>query len=137
MNKQEKQITFTVKCSKGTYIRTLCEDIAEKLNTVGYTKELNRISVGEFNIENSLTVKELESSIEKNDFSMIIKIEDLLNFPKIDLKKKDLDKYLNGVKITINSDNGPYKIYLENKFIGIGTVENRKLKRDLVTIGNF
>ncbi|MBR2704186.1 MAG: tRNA pseudouridine(55) synthase TruB [Clostridia bacterium] len=42
-DKEAKTITFDVQCSKGTYIRSLCEDIAEKLNTVGYMLELNRL----------------------------------------------------------------------------------------------
>ena len=47
---ENNEIIFEVSCSKGTYIRSLCEDIAEKLNTVGYMKELNRTKVGEFAI---------------------------------------------------------------------------------------
>ena len=54
------QIQFTVKCSKGTYIRSLCEDIAKKMGTIGYMKELNRTKVGIFDIENSITIEELE-----------------------------------------------------------------------------
>ena len=45
---ENNEIIFEVSCSKGTYIRSLCEDIAESLNTVGYMKELNRTKVGEF-----------------------------------------------------------------------------------------
>lgn len=51
---------FEVSCSKGTYIRSLCEDIAKNLNTVGYMKELERISVGQFDISNSITIEDLE-----------------------------------------------------------------------------
>ena len=51
IQKEKKQIEFKVSCSKGTYIRTLCEDIAEKMRTVGYMKELKRTKVGNFNIE--------------------------------------------------------------------------------------
>ena len=47
INEQEKEIEFKVACSKGTYIRSLCEDIAKKLGTVGYMKELNRTKVEE------------------------------------------------------------------------------------------
>ena len=47
---EEKNVRFTVSCSKGTYIRSLCEDIANKLNTVGYMKNLKRLQVGNFNI---------------------------------------------------------------------------------------
>ena len=45
INKKEKTIEFIVKCSKGTYIRSLCEDIATKLGTIGYMKELKRLEV--------------------------------------------------------------------------------------------
>jgi len=45
---ENNEIIFEVSCSKGTYIRSLCEDIAESLNTVGYMKELNRTKVGNF-----------------------------------------------------------------------------------------
>ena len=44
-NNEAQEIQFKVKCSKGTYIRTLCEDIAKMLNTVGYMNKLNRIKV--------------------------------------------------------------------------------------------
>ena len=45
VSNKNNEITFRVHCSKGTYIRSLCEDIAEKLNTVGFMKELTRIKV--------------------------------------------------------------------------------------------
>ena len=56
---EEKNIKFTVSCSKGTYIRSLCEDIASKLNTVGYMKNLKRLQVGNFNIENAICIDQL------------------------------------------------------------------------------
>lgn len=48
VSSKNNEITFRVHCSKGTYIRSLCEDIAEKLNTVGFMKELTRIKVRRF-----------------------------------------------------------------------------------------
>ena len=134
-NKEDKQIQFKVNCSKGTYIRSLCEDIAKKLGTVGYMKELNRTQVGEFYIKNSVTIAELEEKIKKNDLSNIISIEKIFeNANKIDLEQKFLNKYLNGVGIEQNYEDGVYKIYLNNEFIGLGIVKAQKLKRDLVLI---
>lgn len=134
-NKEAKQIQFKVNCSKGTYIRSLCEDIAKKLGTVGYMKELNRTQVGEFYIKNSVTIAELEEKIKKNDLSNIISIEEIFeNVNKIDLEQKFLNKYLNGVGIEQNYEDGVYKIYLNNEFIGLGIVKEQKLKRDLVLI---
>ncbi len=134
-NKEAKQIQFKVNCSKGTYIRSLCEDIAKKLGTVGYMKDLNRTQVGEFYIKDSITIAELEEKIKKNDLSNIISIEKIFeNANKIDLEQKFLNKYLNGVGIEQNYEDGVYKIYLNNEFIGLGIIKAQKLKRDLVLI---
>ena len=63
-----KEITFRVGCSKGTYIRTLCEDIASKLGTVGTMSELNREKVGNFSIEDSIKINELKENFENEAF---------------------------------------------------------------------
>lgn len=142
IDEKEKQIFFRVSCSKGTYIRTLCENIAEKLGTVGYMKELNRIKVGDFKIEDSIKVKELEENILKNNLSKIITIEKLFKEKeKVELTDSKIKKYLNGVQIPINeidsktSNNNNEEIcrvYYKNKFIGLGVIKNEKLKRDIV-----
>ena len=68
INNENKTIKFKVHCSKGTYIRTLCETIAEKLETVGYMKELKRIKVGSFSIEQSVTLEEIEKNKDNSNF---------------------------------------------------------------------
>ena len=131
-----KEIKFIVKCSKGTYIRSLCEDIANKLNTVGYMKELKRIQVGEFNIENSITIEELQDNKEDQEYinNKIITIEKIFeNKEKIILNERQIKMYLNGVKLDQNKPDDVYRIYdSNNKFIGLGIIENQKLKRDVV-----
>ena len=126
---ENEEITYRVHCSKGTYIRTLCEQIAEKLGTVGYMKELKRIQVGEFNIKNSATIEQLENNIEKY-FITIEKYFETYN--KINLNAKKLQLFLNGVQLTQELEDGIYTIYSDEKFIGIGTVKNKLLKRDIV-----
>lgn len=123
-------IKFIVNCSKGTYIRSLCEDIAEKLNTVGYMKNLKRIQVGEFNIKNAIKIDEIDI---KNINEYIITLEDLLKEKEsINLNKRKLELFFNGVQITVQNNDGLYKIYSEGKFIGTGVVKSRLLKRDIV-----
>ena len=78
INEKEKQISFKVKCSKGTYIRSLCEDISKKLGTVGYMKELNRLQVGEFYIKDAVTISEMKEKIEAGNLESIITIDSLL-----------------------------------------------------------
>lgn len=133
IDSENNELTINVKCSKGTYIRSLCEDIAAKLETVGYMKELNRIQVGEFNIKDSVTIEEFKANIENKDYSNIIGIEKIFKeIPEITIKQREYEKYLNGVKIDTDNMDGIYRIYLDNKFSGLGIVENKKLKRDLV-----
>lgn len=55
-------LSFSVSCSKGTYIRVLGEDIAKKLDTIGYLINLRRTRVGEFNVEDSLTIENFEEN---------------------------------------------------------------------------
>lgn len=128
---EDMKIIFRVSCSKGTYIRTLCEKIAEELGTIGYMKELKRIQVGEFNIKDSITIEELENQeIVSNKFITIEKY--FSNYENIVLNEKKLQLFLNGVQLTYELNDGIYKIYKENEFIGIGTVKNKLLKRDII-----
>ena len=131
VSKQDKEIIFRVHCSKGTYIRTLCEDIAKELGTVGFMKELQRIKVGDFSIENSLTISELENKAKvDNNFITIEKF--FADKEKIELDSASLKKFINGVKIKLQKNDNVYKIYCNNKFIGTGTVRNSILIRDIV-----
>ena len=142
LDNQKKQIEFRVKCSKGTYIRTLCEEIANKLQKVGYMKELKRTEVGEFNIKDSITIEELENIIKnynlkkdniKNNINNFISIENYFkNNEIIELNENKLQLFLNGVKLTFNLVDGIYKIYCNKKFIGTGIVNDKLLKRDII-----
>ncbi len=62
LNFSEDRINFSVSCSKGTYIRVLGSDIAEKLGTVGYLKNLKRTRVGNYLIKDSISIETFEKS---------------------------------------------------------------------------
>lgn len=131
---ENQKISYIVDCSKGTYIRTLCEDIAKKLNTVGYMKELTRLRVDKFNISNAITLEELEEKKNNSNFEDIIPIESLFSDkPKIILTNKKENLFLNGVKLTFNNEDGTYLIYNEKKsYVGLGIIKDNLLKRDVV-----
>ena len=133
---ENSQIEIIVECSKGTYIRTLCEDIAKKLGTIGYMKELNRIQVGQFNIKDSIKIEDLKNNKDNVEYlrENIIKIEDILkDKEKITLDKRTLETFLNGVKIDANYNNGIYRLYDDKDvFLGTGIVESNKIKRDVI-----
>ena len=132
IDKENKEIQYEVSCSKGTYIRSLCEDIAKKMSTVGYMKELQRTKVGTFTIEQSIAVEDLN---EKNIKEYIITIEELFkDLKNIELNEKKLQLFLNGVKLSFDLEEGIYKIYSNQQFIGIGVVKDKLLKRDIVLV---
>lgn len=133
VSKEEKEITYKVACSKGTYIRSLCEDIAKKLGTVGYMKELTRTKVGDFYIEDSLKIGEVEGNFEELEKKIITIEKFFKDNEKIKLNNKQLERFLNGVKIDVSEEDGIYKIYNEDlQFVGIGVLEDGRLKRDIV-----
>ena len=133
INNEENEIKYKVNCSKGTYIRTLSEDIAKALGTIGFMKSLNRTKVGNFSIEQALKISELEQNIDKLN-SFIITIESFFkNNGKIILTENQMQRFLNGVKLNFDKEDDIYRIYNEsNKFIGVGVIQNNLLKRELV-----
>ena len=134
IDRQKNEINFRVHCSKGTYIRSLCEDIAQRLGTIGYMKELTRTKVGNFTINEAVKIEEIENNKEQIIKEKLISIEKFFESKEsIKLNKKQLDKFLNGVKIRIDKQENICRIYNENnEFIGIGTIEKNFLKREII-----
>ena len=132
LDKDKLEIKVQLSVSKGTYIRKLCEDISEKLGTVGYMKKLERIRVDKYYIKDSVDLEYIKENIDKiND--LCISIENIFSGNnKITLSKDKLKHFLNGVMLTQLCEDGIYRIYCENAFIGIGIVKNKLLKRDVV-----
>lgn len=126
---KNNRIEFEVECSKGTYIRTLCENIAEKLGTIGYMKELQRKSVDKFKIEDSINLEELSKDEAQK---RIITIENIFkDKEKIYLNDKGVELFLNGVQLTRELEDGVYRVY-NNEFVGLGIIKDKLLKRDIV-----
>lgn len=128
-----KKILFDVKCSKGTYIRTLCNDIGEYLNTYGFMSFLLRTRVGNFNIYDSFTIEEIENLSRYGDVSTIIKPIDyaLGKFESISFEGKYYKRLINGGSLAIKKyklDKCRYnhfdlvRVYCNNEFIGVGKV---------------
>ncbi len=119
-------ISIRVKCSKGTYIRSLCYDIGEELGCGAMMWSLERSSTGPFNLENSVKLEELS---EENIKSYIIPLEKVFeNFPKLIVNSKFEKLISNGVKIqdrTLLNEvkkNCEYAVYnTDNVLIGVGS----------------
>ena len=88
-------VKISVTCSKGTYIRTLCHDIGEKLGCGGCMESLVRTRVGDFLIEDSLTLAEVEKAVERGEeYLPVCRIEDILkDYPRV-ICPKEKDRLL-------------------------------------------
>ncbi len=127
-------ITMTVSCSKGTYIRSLCYDIGEKLMCGAVMTKLKRTMTSVFSEENSINIDELtEESIKTN----IISIEDALqSYPKLTIRNEFTKLLINGVKVFdkrlthMNREKHIlYRVYDNNGiFIGLGKQDDEGFK---------
>ena len=117
-------ITFKTKVSKGTYIRSLINDLTNYLNTVGTMNNLIRTKQGYFNITDSYTIEDI-----KNGNYKLLNIKDFLNYPVIELPDTLIKKVSNGSSIP-NSFNIKDKVIFtyQNQDIAIYEVNNECLK---------
>ena len=128
VNFTNQKITFQVSCSKGTYVRTLGEDIAKKIGTKGYLTNLERIRVGKIKKIDSFSVGQIEElSIEKRK-KLLKPVYQLIELPKIELNNTDTKNILNGQNLDIAINAGEILLFSEKTFIGIGISDGEMIK---------
>lgn len=97
------RVEFYVTCSKGTYIRSLCRDIGEKLNSGGCMESLVRTRVSNFDIKDAYKLSEIEEMVGKDE-RFVTSIEDMLKiYEKIKVTKEYDKLVVNGNKLEIKS----------------------------------
>lgn len=126
-----KSILFYTKCSKGTYIRTLCDDIGEELGTYGYMSFLMRTGVGDFKIENSYGIDYLKGLTNGEINNILIPIDKAIqHIPHFTVDEMFYKKLINGNPIKVAQpnyliENKNLRIYCDKDFIGIGKVNKQ------------
>ncbi len=118
--------TFEISCSSGTYIRSIARDMAEKLSTYGIMHCILRTRCGDFNLKDAYTIDEI-----KNNKFKIIPCESLFDFKSIMLDKLQTERILNGQTLLVDAKNGTFKVFGGELFLGLGEVEENKLKLKL------
>ena len=106
----KNKVTFEVVCSRGTYVRTLAEDIAIKLGTVGHLTGLNRTAIG-----NKITL-EMAKDIEKVTTSDLINPASLIELPSLEIEDDNLIQDIkSGKRITLNTEHDQILLYTRTK----------------------
>lgn len=124
-------VMFLVECSKGTYIRTLCHDIGERLGCGACMAQLRREAVGDFVLADSVKLEELEGVSAASGFMPYITPIDSVftKYDKITLDKAQEFKVRNGSAIPFETPEGIYRVYAEDgEFLAVSRVENGVLK---------
>lgn len=127
---KDNKVKIETKVSKGCYIRSLVYDIGQDLGTYATMIALQRKQVGDYSLENSYSLEQIEKMIFNNDFNFLKTIEEIFSYDKYSLQtEKELTLYKNGntVKIKENLENKRYRIYFQNEFVGLANIENNNL----------
>ena len=96
-------VEFRVRCSKGTYVRTLCYDIGRKLGTEAHMHELERTAIGSFNLSESLSLDELRSAAERAELNKGIYTlnEALYWMPEFRIREEQIKAVIHGNPVTL------------------------------------
>ena len=127
---KDNKAKIETKVSKGCYIRSLIYDIGQNLGTYATMAALQRKQVGEYSLENSYSLEQIEEITLNNNFKFLKTIEEIFSYDKYSLQtEKELTLYKNGntVKIKENLENKKYRIYFQDEFIGLANIENNNL----------
>lgn len=126
----QKTVTITVDCSKGTYIRSLCDDIGKKLGCGACMMKLTRTRVGDFQLDDTLTLNQISALVLKGEIEKrIVPVDDIFRDYESIILPEEYTNYLhNGNKIVagqlpddiIVNEGSRYRVYdSDNIFIGV------------------
>ena len=122
-------VTIDVSCSKGTYIRSLCDDIGEALGCGAVMTDLRRTKTAAFEIKDAYTFEQLEK--EENIYSLLMPVDELFSdLPQIHLNKKQEKSIINGVRMTWRDgeENMRYRVYgADGRFLCVSELKESKL----------
>ena len=113
-----------VKCSKGTYIRTLCKDIGEALGCGGCMEALRRIQAGEYTIEEAVPLQQLLEAENPQDYLRTVDTM-FRNYPEITLTQNQEKRCRCGNSFSVKLPQGTYRAYSQNgEFLMLAKVED-------------
>ncbi len=120
---KENEFVFEIHCSSGTYIRSICRDMASALSTYGVMLDILRTKCGDFELKDGYSIEEIKSG----KFG-IVKLETLFDYEKIQLNQYEKDRLSNGVWVDRKESEGLYNAFCGEEYLGVVKQENGKIK---------
>ncbi len=134
-----RRATYVVSCSKGTYVRTLAEDISLSLHSLGFVVELRRTKVGIFTEENSINIFNVNCKTFNEAHVLIkskcLKVEDVLDdIPVLEVDELVVQKIRYGQQCDFDKVENHNQIWLkhDNKILAIGSLSDKSFKSSRV-----
>ena len=136
----DNYLEVIIECSKGTYIRTLAEDIAKKLGTVGHIDQLRRLNIKCFDDQSMFSFNQIMKAKSINQFLLPIDIP-LKHLAKKDFSESESSMFINGLSIQTNQRSNNESDYIriyndESVFLGLGLYSNGYIKPKIVFSNN-
>lgn len=123
----EKQTAeLLIECSKGTYIRSIANDIGEALGCYGHLIKLVRIKAGRFELNNALKLDDIDTA-EKVIENLIYPTK-YISYPEYELSDTEREKVSHGMSINISLPNGKITLLHKNSLIAIAEITDNKAK---------
>ncbi len=123
-------LEITVRCSKGTYIRTLAEDIGQSLGCGAHLRGLRRTAIGRFHLEGAHTFGQLEAMTMPQRDACLMPLDQLLQeLPALELDAAQVTRIAQGQRLAIENvlPDGKVRLYGAGRFIGVGNLEEQQL----------
>ena len=121
-----RRLELYIDCSKGTYIRSIANDLGENLGTLGHLIKLVRVKAGNFEIKNSIKLEDLDSS-EKVKNNLICPLE-YLDYPRYEINEKEKERISHGNSINTNSQDGIVILTHKTDLVAVGRVSDSIFK---------
>lgn len=126
----ENELDIVVRCSKGTYVRTLGADIGEALGCGGHLIALRRTAIAHFEIGASYTLLQLEAMSETQRDACVLPVDCMLQaMPLLELDETELRRMAQGQRLgkQLNFPDGPVRLYSSGRFVGVGELLGTRL----------
>ena len=127
----EHRFLLRAMCSRGTYVRSLCESIAERLGTVGYVSILLRTKSGPFTSERAFTIAELDAAKDAGTLMQtLMSCEEAMAFlPELRLESDRMTPTKNGLETHVRGlADGLVRAYAQDMFLGIGEISRERFR---------
>ena len=124
------EMDITVRCSKGTYIRTLAEDIGATLGCGAHLAGLRRTAIAHFDLHNGFTLQQLQAMTEAERDACILPLESLMpDIPILQLDSTQIHRLAQGQRLGLDTGlpDGKVRLHGPQGFIGIGLLDGRRL----------